>query len=85
MEPYAERESIKARGRAATGVRERVDVYDPAPGDVYRGAPAGFATWWTDGADRVVGSTGHDNPDAAPYTQAPALDDVPRDGRPRRQ
>jgi len=70
--------------RAVNGVRETVDVYDPASGNVYRGAPAGFATWWTDGADRVVGSTGNDNPDATRFTQAVDLDDVPRDGRPRR-
>lgn len=71
--------------RSVNAVRETVDLYDPASGAVYRGAPAGFTTWWTDGADRVVGSTSHDNPDPTHLTQAVDLDDVPRDGRPPRR
>lgn len=70
--------------RAVNGVRETVDVYDAASGQVFRGAPAGFATWWTDGADRVVGSTGRENPDASRLHQAVDLDDVPPGQRPRR-
>jgi hypothetical protein len=68
--------------RAVNAVRETVDVYDPASGQVFRGAPAGFATWWTDGADRVVGSTESENPDAARLRRAVDLDDVPPGGRP---
>ncbi|MDB4932031.1 MAG: uncharacterized protein JWM10_4515 [Myxococcaceae bacterium] len=69
--------------RAVNAVRETVDVYDPATGQVFAGAPAGFATWWTDGADRVVGSTGQENPDAARFHRAADLDDVPPGARRR--
>ena len=68
--------------RAVNAVRETVDLYDPASGQVYRGAPAGYATWWTDGADRVVASEGHDNPDPSRFTQAANLDDLHGRGRP---
>ncbi len=70
--------------RAVNSIRETVDLHDPTTGQVYRGAPAGFATWWTDGADRVVGSHGHENPDPTRYTQAENLDDVRGSGRPPR-
>lgn len=62
--------------RNVNAIRETVDVYDPSSGQVFHGAPAGFTTWWTDGADRVVGSTGYENPDPARYTQAVDLDEV---------
>lgn len=65
-------------------MRETVDIYDPSSGQVYRGAPAGFTTWWTDGVDRVVASEGHDNPDPSRLTRAENLDDLPVQGRPPR-
>ena len=68
--------------RAVNAVRETVDLYDPASGQVYRGAPAGYATFWTDGADRVVASEGHENPDPTRFTQAENLDELR--GRPGR-
>lgn len=61
--------------RAVNAVRGTVDLHDPATGQVYRGAPAGYATYWTDGAERVAASAGHDNPDPAHLTQAEDLDD----------
>ena len=73
--------SDEAQRRAVNAVRETVDLYDPATGQVYRGAPAGFSTWWTDGADRVVASSSHENPDASRFTEATNLDDLPRPPR----
>ena len=70
--------------RSVNAVRETVDLYDPATGQVYAGAPAGYETWWTDGADRVVGSHGHDNPDPSRFTQAENLDELRGSGRPPR-
>jgi hypothetical protein len=70
--------------RAVNAVREEVDLYDPATGQVYRGAPAGYATYWTDGAERVVASAGHDNPDPTRFTQAEDLDELRGSGRPPR-
>lgn len=71
--------------RSVNAVRETVDLYDPATGQVYKGAPAGYETWWTDGADRLVGSHGHDNPDPSRFTRAENLDDVRGPGRPPRR
>lgn len=73
--------SDEAQRRAVNAVRETVDLYDPATGQVYRGAPAGFATYWTDGADRVVASDSHENPDASRFTEATNLDDLHRPPR----
>lgn len=71
--------------RAVNAINEAVDLVDPATGQVYRGAPAGYASYWTDGADRVVASQGHDNPDPSRFTEAANLDDVPAPGRPPRR
>ena len=62
--------------RAVNGITERVDLVDPATGTLYHGAPAGFRTYWTDGAGRVVGSDGSDNPDPTRFSQATDLDDL---------
>ncbi|MFO0609338.1 MAG: hypothetical protein U0324_39605 [Polyangiales bacterium] len=70
-----ERADDERQRRAVNAVRETVDLQDPATGQVYRGAPAGFATYWTDGADRVVASQGQENPDPTRFTQAQDLDD----------
>jgi len=70
--------------RAVNGIREEVDLYDPAAGQVLRGAPAGYDSWWSDGAGQVVARQGHENPDAARYTEAVNLDDVDPAQRPRR-
>lgn len=67
--------------RAVNGIREEVDVYDPRTGQVVRGAPAGFDTWWTDGAGQVMGRHGHDNPDPSRWSEAVNLDDLPRPPR----
>lgn len=69
--------SDEAQRRVVNSIREEVDLYDPAAGEVLRGAPAGFATWWSDGAGTVVASEGHDNPDPSRFTQAVNLDDIP--------
>ena len=69
--------------RAVNAVRETVDLYDPASRQVYRGAPAGYATLWTDGADRVVASEGHENPDPTRFTPRESLDEL-RERPPRR-
>ncbi len=60
--------------RAVNAVRETVDLYDPASGRVYRSAPAGFDTYWTDGVDRVVASDARDNPDPTRLTELHDLD-----------
>lgn len=64
----------EAQRRAVNAVRETVDLVDPATGAVYRGAPAGYASYWTDGGDRVIASDGHENPDPARYSEAMDLD-----------
>lgn len=63
--------------RAVNAVREAVDLYDPSTGEVFRGAPAGYASWWTDGASVVVGSHGDENPDAARLRPLEDLDHRP--------
>jgi hypothetical protein len=68
--------SDEMQRRTVNAINERVDLYDPASGQVYRGAPAGYRTYWTDGADRVVASEGYDNPDPTRLTQATDLDDL---------
>lgn len=67
--------------RAVNAVRETVDVFDPATGTVFRGAPAGPSRWWTDGVDRVVGTDGPENPDPSRLRAAADLDDVTRGRR----
>lgn len=67
--------------RAVNAAQETVDLRDPTTGQVYRGAPAGYATYWTDGAERVVASEGSENPDPTRLTQAEDLDDVHGSGR----
>jgi len=66
--------------RAVNAVREEVDLYDPTTARVYRGAPAGVAHWWSDGATRVVGSDAPENPDAARLHRLVDLDDLKRRG-----
>lgn len=68
----------EAQRRAVNAIGEVVDLYDPMTGERLRGAPAGYASWWTDGASTVVGTDGHENPDAARLRPLVDLDDVPR-------
>lgn len=68
--------SDEMQRRRVNGINETADLYDPATGDVYRGAPAGYQTYWTDGLGRVVASEGYDNPDVTRFNQATDLDEM---------
>ncbi|MFO0626397.1 MAG: hypothetical protein U0325_12360 [Polyangiales bacterium] len=69
--------------RAVNGVREVTDLYDPVSQQVLRGAPAGVAHWWSDGAGRVVGTDDPHNPDPQRLHGVENLDD--RAGDPTRR
>lgn len=70
--------------RAVNGVREVSDLYDPVSQEVLRGAPAHVENWWSDGAGRVVGTDGAQNPDPARLHRLENLDDLGGDPSRRR-
>lgn len=70
--------------RAVNGVREVSDLYDPVSQQVLRGAPAEVPHWWSDGAGRVVGTDGTQNPDPTRLHRLENLDDLGGDPSRRR-